>query len=87
MLAFKVTEQEKNLRNELRQLKKEQSSISPVDEFAKYARLQRRINDIEEQVLTSGQSRMSGRESLKWKWTKAVQILNVCYVDFFLVSF
>jgi len=35
------------LRNELKKLKDEMSDISVVDEFAKYAKLQRKCNQLE----------------------------------------
>ena len=77
ILAFKTTREEMDLRDEFRQLKKDLASISAVDEFAKFARLQRKINSVEEKILALGQGRADGRESLRWKWTKAIQIVNV----------
>lgn len=77
-MIFKVSEEEKKIREELRVLRKELAGISAVDEFARYARTQRKLNKVEEQVLSYGQSRMDGRESLRWKVTKAIQAINVC---------
>lgn len=77
-MIFKVSQEEKKIREELRVLRKELAGISAVDEFARYARTQRKLNKVEEQVLSYGQSRMDGRESLRWKVTKAIQAINVC---------
>jgi len=74
-LLFRTSDEEVQLRGELKTLRRELASVSPVDEFARYARLQRKINKIEEQVMSKGQSRMDVRESLRWKSTKAVQAL------------
>lgn len=76
-LLFRTSDEEVQLRGELKRLRRELASVSPVDEFARYARLQRKINKIEEQVMSKGQSRMDVRESLRWKSTKAVQALIV----------
>ncbi len=76
-MVFKMSEEEKRTRDELKELRKEIVTISAVDEFARYARIQRKMNKLEEQLLSRGQSRMDGRESLRWKLTKAIQVINV----------
>lgn len=53
------------------------AGISAVDEFARYARIQRKMNKLDEQIQSLGQSRMDGRESIRWKLTKAIQVINV----------
>ena len=45
-----MTEEDHDMRNEMIDLKKQMSSISMVDEFAKYARLQRKYNKLQDQV-------------------------------------
>lgn len=81
-MVFKMSEEEKRTRDELKELRKEIVTISAVDEFARYARIQRKMNKLEEQLLSRGQSRMDGRESLRWKLTKAIQVINVGNVFF-----
>ena len=76
-MIYKVSEEEKRIRDELRELRKEFAGISAVDEFARYARTQRKINKLEDQLKTYGQSRMDERESVRWKLIKTVQIVNV----------
>ena len=78
-MAFKMSEEEKKIRDELKELRKEIVSVSAVDEFARYARIQRKMNKLEEQLMSRGQSRMDGRESIRWKLTKAIQVVNVMF--------
>lgn len=77
-MIFKVSEEEKKIRDEIRELRKEMAGISAVDEFARWVRAQRKMNKLEDQMLNYGQSRMDGRESIRWKATKAIQVINVC---------
>ena len=77
--VFKTTEEELKLREEFRQLKNELVSVSAVDEFAKYARIKRKMNKVEEQIMSMGQTRMDGRESLRWKFTKLIQAIIVSF--------
>ena len=79
-IIFKATDQEKRLRDQFRELKKEMAGISAVDEFARYARTQRKMNKIEEEILNLGQSRMNSREAIRWKWSKIFQVVNVCTI-------
>lgn len=43
------------MRTEIQQMKKEQSSISMMDEFARYARLDRKINKTTDKLKTHGE--------------------------------
>lgn len=74
---FKAGGSELTLRQEYADLKRELASISAVEEFAKYARTQRRLNKVEEQLMSAGQNRLEGRESARWKLTKPIQAVNV----------
>ena len=58
-------------------MKKELVTIPMVEEFARYAKLQRKMNKVEEEILAKGQSRMDRRESIQTKWTRNFQIVNV----------
>ncbi|XP_057377844.1 guided entry of tail-anchored proteins factor 1-like [Daphnia carinata] len=73
---FKITDKEQIHREEFKELRKELAGISAVDEFARYARTQRKINKLEEQIQALGQSRMDDRESIRWKFTKTIQVIN-----------
>lgn len=77
LLAFKADREEVELRKQLVEMTRELAGISAVDEFARYARLKRKINKAEEALLGKGQSRMDLRESIKWKFTKICQIIIV----------
>jgi hypothetical protein len=78
-IVFKATDQEKTLRNQLKELKKELAGISAVDEFARYARIQRKMIKLEEETQNLGQTRMNSRESIRWKWSKIIQVINVIH--------
>ncbi|KAK3583930.1 hypothetical protein CHS0354_033716 [Potamilus streckersoni] len=49
-LFFSITDEELNLRSQLRDLKMEQGSISITDEFARYMKLQRKINSFTDAI-------------------------------------
>lgn len=50
----KDAEQEMEMRTEIQNMKLELSSISMMDEFARYARLERRINKMTDKLKTHG---------------------------------
>ncbi|XP_056466990.1 guided entry of tail-anchored proteins factor 1 [Gadus chalcogrammus] len=50
----KDAEQESEMRTEIQEMKKEHSSISMMDEFARYARLERKINKTTDKLKTHG---------------------------------
>ncbi|EFX73325.1 hypothetical protein DAPPUDRAFT_307920 [Daphnia pulex] len=84
--VFKVSDEEKKIREEFRGLRKELTGISAVDEFARYARIQRKMNKLDEQIQSLGQSRMDGRESVRWKLTKAIQVVNGAVLVYLAVT-
>lgn len=59
----KDAEQESEMRTEIQGMKMEQSSISMMDEFAKYARLERKINKTTDKLKTHGEMQMGVRDS------------------------
>jgi len=73
---YKISSEELKLRAEFRDMKKELVTIPMVEEFARYAKLQRKMNKVEEEILAKGQSRMDRRESIQTKWTRNFQIVN-----------
>ncbi|XP_053390541.1 guided entry of tail-anchored proteins factor 1-like [Mercenaria mercenaria] len=52
-----LTDEELNLRQQVRDLKAEQGAVSMTDEFAKYMKLQRKIDRLVDQVKKMGSSR------------------------------
>lgn len=54
-MVQKDAEQESEMRAEIQEMKKEQSSISMMDEFARYARLERKINKTTDKLKTHGE--------------------------------
>lgn len=53
-LVQKDAEQESEMRAEIHEMKKEQSTISMMDEFARHARLERKINKMTDKLKTHG---------------------------------
>ena len=51
---IQLTDEERNLRQQVQDLKLEQSSVSMSDEFAKYMKLQRKIDRLVDQVKKMG---------------------------------
>lgn len=56
-MVQKDAEQESEMRAEIQEMKKEQASISMMDEFARYARLERKINKMTDKLKTHGERR------------------------------
>ncbi|KAF3847968.1 hypothetical protein F7725_020996 [Dissostichus mawsoni] len=65
-LVQKDAEQESEMRSEVQEMKKEQISISMMDEFARYARLERKINKMTDKLKTHVKSRTAGQAKMKW---------------------
>ncbi|XP_032828632.1 guided entry of tail-anchored proteins factor 1 isoform X1 [Petromyzon marinus] len=57
---------ELELREELRKMRRELATISVMDEFARYARLERRINKASDELKTSLQARTTQLTTMKW---------------------
>lgn len=53
-MVQKDAEQESEMRAEIHEMKKEQSTISMMDEFARHARLERKINKMTDKLKTHG---------------------------------
>uniref|UniRef100_A0A8C4ZB27 Guided entry of tail-anchored proteins factor 1 n=1 Tax=Gadus morhua TaxID=8049 RepID=A0A8C4ZB27_GADMO len=62
----KDAEQESEMRTEIQEMKKEHSSISMMDEFARYARLERKINKTTDKLKTHVKSRTAQQAKMKW---------------------
>ena len=53
---YKITDNELSIRTEIKDLKSEQDTISMTEEFAKHAKLQRRIDKLSAEVKRLGMS-------------------------------
>ncbi|XP_062407800.1 guided entry of tail-anchored proteins factor 1 [Sardina pilchardus] len=62
----KDAEQEMEMRTQIQEMKKELSSISMMDEFARYARLERKINKMTNMLKTHVKSRTAHQAKMKW---------------------
>uniref|UniRef100_S4RSP1 Guided entry of tail-anchored proteins factor 1 n=2 Tax=Petromyzon marinus TaxID=7757 RepID=S4RSP1_PETMA len=70
LLVVRLTQpdsgRELELREELRKMRRELATISVMDEFARYARLERRINKASDELKTSLQARTTQLTTMKW---------------------
>ncbi|XP_078039282.1 guided entry of tail-anchored proteins factor 1 isoform X2 [Augochlora pura] len=74
---YTETSYDLELRTDLINLKQEMTGISIVDEFSKYAKLQRRCNKIEEVLKKSANKRLSSRMKVQLTVTYGFRLLNV----------
>ncbi|KPP77902.1 Tail-anchored protein insertion receptor WRB-like [Scleropages formosus] len=76
----KDAEQEMEMRTEIQNMKRELATISMMDEFARYARLERKINKMTDKLKTHGKGDISGHiESVKVKMRSA-QLAKIKWV-------
>ncbi|KAG7483690.1 guided entry of tail-anchored proteins factor 1 [Megalops cyprinoides] len=68
----KDAEHEMEMRTEIQDMKKELSTISMMDEFARYARLERKINKMTDKLKTHVKSRTAQQAKIKW-------VVNIVY--------
>ncbi|XP_065816217.1 SH3 domain-binding glutamic acid-rich protein isoform X6 [Labrus bergylta] len=73
----KDAEQESGMRIEIQEMKKEQSSISMMDEFARYARLERKLNKMTDKLKTHVKSRTAQQAKMKWIVNIVFYILQI----------
>ncbi|NP_001006892.1 tail-anchored protein insertion receptor WRB [Xenopus tropicalis] len=59
-------EQEYEMRSDIQTMRQELSNISMMDEFAKYARLERKINKMTDKLKTHVKSRTAQLSKIKW---------------------
>ncbi|KAH0624829.1 hypothetical protein JD844_032668 [Phrynosoma platyrhinos] len=65
-LLQKDAEQESQMRSEIQNMKQELSTISMMDEFARYARLERKINKMTDKLKTHVKTRTAQLAKIKW---------------------
>ncbi|KAM6290742.1 guided entry of tail-anchored proteins factor 1 [Porphyrio hochstetteri] len=65
-LLQKDAEQESEMRAEIQNMKQELSTISMMDEFARYARLERKINKMTDKLKTHVKARTAQLAKIKW---------------------
>ncbi|KAM3935842.1 guided entry of tail-anchored proteins factor 1 [Leptodactylus fuscus] len=65
-LLQKDAEQEQQMRSDIQNMRQELSSISMMDEFARYARLERKINKMTDKLKTHVKSRTGQLAKIKW---------------------
>ncbi|KAK3756982.1 hypothetical protein RRG08_063175 [Elysia crispata] len=75
-LIFTVTNEELNLRAEIKDLKEEQSNISITDDFARYARLQRKVDKLLAVGKEKGNERKQRVSYLRMAVTVGIYILH-----------
>uniref|UniRef100_UPI00358FFCB5 guided entry of tail-anchored proteins factor 1 n=1 Tax=Myxine glutinosa TaxID=7769 RepID=UPI00358FFCB5 len=75
-LVQSASQREEVLRSQLRDMRKELLGISIMDEFARYARLERRVNQASQKLRTALQARTTQLTSIKWIVTISFYILQ-----------
>jgi len=58
-IFFKISEEERKMRSEITDLKEKQSGLNVTDDFAKYAKIQRQVDKLLNQVRAKGMERKS----------------------------
>ncbi|XP_041351832.1 guided entry of tail-anchored proteins factor 1-like [Gigantopelta aegis] len=84
---FKVSENELNLRAEVRDLKREQESVSVTEEFARHMKLKRKIDKLMADVKNYGKERSSGHTMLKVAIKVIIHILHVLIMLYLVVKY
>lgn len=82
-MVQKDAEQESEMRAEIQEMKKEQSSISMMDEFARYARLERKINKMTDKLKTHGERQKYNNIRNTRNYERLLQ--GCCFMLVFLV--
>lgn len=73
---YTINKQDMELRNDLISLRQEMTGISIVDEFSKYAKLQRRYNKLESILKEKVNERLSNKMKIQMCITYGFRILN-----------
>eukprot|EP00072_Mus_musculus_P047321 XP_006523154.1 PREDICTED: tail-anchored protein insertion receptor WRB isoform X2 [Mus musculus] len=72
----KDAEQESQMRAEIQGMKQELSTVNMMDEFARYARLERKINKMTDKLKTHVKARTAQLAKIKWFISVAFYILQ-----------
>uniref|UniRef100_A0A8D1REM0 Guided entry of tail-anchored proteins factor 1 n=1 Tax=Sus scrofa TaxID=9823 RepID=A0A8D1REM0_PIG len=72
----KDAEQESQMRAEIQDMKQELSTVNMMDEFARYARLERKINKMTDKLKTHVKARTAQLAKIKWVISVAFYILQ-----------
>ncbi|XP_066115450.1 guided entry of tail-anchored proteins factor 1 isoform X3 [Saccopteryx bilineata] len=72
----KDAEQESQMRTEIQDMKQELSTVNMMDEFARYARLERKINKMTDKLKTHVKARTAQLAKIKWVISVAFYILQ-----------
>ncbi|XP_045669442.1 guided entry of tail-anchored proteins factor 1 isoform X1 [Ursus americanus] len=75
-LLQKDAEQEAQMRAEIQDMKQELSTVNMMDEFARYARLERKINKMTDKLKTHVKARTAQLAKIKWVISVAFYILQ-----------
>uniref|UniRef100_A0A8C3WGU4 Guided entry of tail-anchored proteins factor 1 n=1 Tax=Catagonus wagneri TaxID=51154 RepID=A0A8C3WGU4_9CETA len=73
----KDAEQESQMRAEIQEMRQELSTVNMMDEFARYARLERKINKMTDKLKTHVKARTAQLAKIKWMISVAFYILQV----------
>uniref|UniRef100_A0A8D2G6B1 Guided entry of tail-anchored proteins factor 1 n=1 Tax=Theropithecus gelada TaxID=9565 RepID=A0A8D2G6B1_THEGE len=73
----KDAEQESQMRAEIQDMKQELSTVNMMDEFARYARLERKINKMTDKLKTHVKARTAQLAKIKWVISVAFYVLQI----------
>nr|KAF6380931.1 hypothetical protein mMyoMyo1_020590 [Myotis myotis] len=73
----KDAEQESQMRAEIQDMKQELSTVNMMDEFARYARLERKINKMTDKLKTHVKARTAQLAKIKWVMSVAFYVLQI----------
>uniref|UniRef100_A0A7M4FEE1 Guided entry of tail-anchored proteins factor 1 n=1 Tax=Crocodylus porosus TaxID=8502 RepID=A0A7M4FEE1_CROPO len=92
-LLQKDAEQESQMRAEIQNMKQELSTISMMDEFARYARLERKINKMTDKLKTHGRvqclylSNLFEKHFIFQKYILTILALTFLFIPFSALPF
>ena len=76
-----ATNEQLDMMSELSELKKKMNQISITDEFARYAKLQRQVNKLRDQIKARGTEKNIFLVKLKWGSTFLLYLIYVSYFN------
>ncbi|XP_014205001.1 tail-anchored protein insertion receptor WRB [Copidosoma floridanum] len=83
----KETDEDQEMKKQLISLRKDMSSLSMVDEFSKYAKIQRKCNKLQDVIKEKLSARSTSRMKLKMSLTYGIRILNGIFTTILVFSY
>ncbi|XP_064618387.1 guided entry of tail-anchored proteins factor 1-like [Liolophura sinensis] len=84
---FKITDEELNLRTQVKDLKTQQESISVTDHFAKYFKLQRQIDKLLDNVKGKANARLQKTTMVTMAVKISIHIIHILFMLSLILSY